>query len=408
MARKKPAPESSERRINALSKRFELPGAIRAVDALLEVQAIPTRFVQFDWASRVGGWPLRRVGVVHGPSNEGKTLFMLGLGASFVEAGHYSDLVDAERTTTPTWIREVVGETAERSEFTARKPVTYEKCVDQTRELHRAIRDGVREGKLPAGTSLITMVDSLRKLVPEDIFSKISRHGASGEKGSVDGMGGRAAQIKAALNASWLDELVPLLDDCGTSWVAIVRETDDGDADIWSKKAGTDYKIGGGKAVVYDSALRLRIERESWVTVPGEGDRKLVVGERHRITIAKTKIGGKDGKASVCHFHSSNGTIAPEGFDRARDVVDLALKFGVLQMAGNRIKWPSREKGESFSGREKAIAGLREADDDLEMLEKECRSKFSGISPDDENFEAEPETKVKVYANADSEDDASE
>lgn len=308
------------------------------------------------------------------------TAFALGLAASFVEADHYSDLVDAERTCTPTWIRSLVGATAERTEFTARKPSTYEACVDETRDLHQAIRDAKASGRLPEGTSLITIVDSLRKLSPEGLVKKISQHGAAGEKGSVDGMGGRAAQIKAALNASWLDELIPLIDDCGTSWLAIVRETDDAEADIWTKKAGNDYKIGGGKAVVYDSALRLRIQRAGWTYVEIDG-KKVVVGERHEIEIAKTKIGGKEGKGSIAYFHTSNGTLCPEGFDRARDVVELALKFEVLELRGNRTAWPSRE-GESWASREKAIAALNDSTGDLETLEAEVRARFATREPD--------------------------
>lgn len=380
MARTKQTKQEQKKVLSLASRLTEVSGCSKEV--LADVQAVPTRFVQFDWATRVGGWPIRRCGVIHGPSNEGKTAFMIGLGASFVEGGHYSDLVDAERTTTMKWCRELVGATADDERFMARRPDTYEKCVDQTRALHRMIRDAKKNGEAPPGTSLITMVDSLRKLIPEDIFSKIAKHGASGEKGSIDGMGGRAAQMRAAMNAAWLDELIPLVDECGTSWVAITRETEDPDADMWDKKFGNDFKIGGGKAVIYDASLVCRIRREAWVTIESEG-KKVVVGEKHRVEIRKTKVGGKEDRITVAFFHTSNGTIAPEGFDRARDVVELALRFGVLEMAGNRVRWPSREKGSSFPGRESAIAGLRESADDLAMLEAEVRGRFAGTSPDE-------------------------
>ena len=375
--------------MSALAKRFAEAGARQARESLLEVEAVPTRFIQLDWATRVDGWPIRRAAVIHGPSNGGKSLAAIGLAGSFVEAGHYADFVDAERTTTPKWLGELLGETASRPEFTARKPDTYEQCVDQTRELHRAIADAKASGDVPPTTSLITIVDSLRKLIPEDIVKKISKFGAEGEKGSIDGMNGRAAQMRAALNAAWLDELVPLLDNCGTAWVAIARETEDPDADPWAKKFGNDYKIGGGKAVIYDSSLRLRIERAGWVTIEKDG-KQLVVGERHRITIAKTKVGGKDGRASIAFFHSSNGILMPEGFDRARDVVELGLRLGVLEMRGHRVAWrPAQAAGDvTWPSREKAIAELNTPGvEELKMLEADVRAKFAGSEREEEEQE---------------------
>jgi RecA/RadA recombinase len=387
MARKKPGAPAEGPKMSALAKRFAEVGAKPARSVLIEIEAVPTRFIQFDWATRIGGWPIRRCGVVHGPSNEGKTLFMIGLCGSFVEAGHIADLVDAERTTTTTWCRELLGDTALNERFTARRPDTFEQCVDGTRDLHRLVKQMRLDGELPQGTSVLTVIDSLRKLVPEDIFKKIAKHGAGGEKGSVDGMGGRAAQIRAAMNAAWLDELIPLVDECGTSWSAIARETEDPNADVWDKKFGNDFKIGGGKAVVYDSALGNRVERDKWITVEQNG-KNVVVGERHSITIWKTKVGGREDRASVAYFHSSNGVLSPAGFDRPRDVVELALKFGVLEMAGNRVRWPSREKGTSFPGRESAIAGFHAAPDDLALLEAEVRSKFGFNEPVERGSEA--------------------
>lgn len=374
MTRKKPeGARAAEKGLSALEKRF---AAFRPASAVLtRILAVPTRFIEFDHATRIGGWPIQRACIIHGPSNEGKTAFSLGLCGSFVEVGGMADLVDAEHTTTADWARELLGSIADSPRFLARRPASYEKCVDDTRKIHREVKEARAAGEIPEHASLITVVDSLRKLVPEDVIAKIKKSGASGEKGSVDGMGGRAAQIRAAMNAAWLDELVPLLDECRTAWVAIARESEDPEASMWDRKFGNDYKVQGGKAVVYDAALRCRIERDSWTTVE-VGGKKLVIGERHKVTILKTKVGGKEDRATVAHFHTANGRQSSPGFDRARDVVGFALRCGVMEMAGNRVRWPSREKASSFAGRESAINGLREAEDDLAMLEAECRAKF--------------------------------
>lgn len=380
MARSKPAGESPRKQVSALSKRFAAIGLKPASQILTPVLAVPTRFVQVDFATRVWGWPIQRAGIIHGPSNEGKTAFAIGLCGSFVEAGGMAKYDDAERTTTMEWTAQLIGrEVAENERFIATRPDSYEKCVDASRDFHHAVRDARADGELPEHASAIQIVDSLRKLVPDDILAKIKKEGAGGAKGSVDGMGGRAAQMRAALNAAWLDELIPLLDDCKTAWLAIARESEDPDADVWDKKFGNDYKVQGGKAVVYDSALRCRIERDGWTALEEDG-KKVVIGERHKITVLKTKVGVKEGRATVAHFHTSNGVRYPVGFDRPRDVVELAIRFGIVTVAGSTT-W----KGEKWRSQEKFIAALHGAPGELETLEAEVRAAFETKTEEDED-----------------------
>jgi RecA/RadA recombinase len=384
MARgKSSAPKTPEKKISALAKRFEAVGSKSPDVALPELVSIQTRFIQYDWATRVGGHPLARATTIHGPSNEGKTAFMIGLGASFVEAGGVCDLVDAERTTTKKWLLELVGEVANSDRFRARRPDTYEQCVDETRELHRLVKQMREDGDLPKHASVITLVDSLGRLVPEDIAAKIRRFGAEGEKGSVDGMGGASAMIMAKMNKDWFQELVPLLDSCSTSWACVTRESQKMNASKWEKDTGNDYHVIGGRSVIYDAALVNRIERDDWVVVEREG-KKVVLGERHRITVKKTKIGGKEGRATIAYFHTSNGTDYEPGFDRARDVVELGLKLGVLVMRGNRVGWPSMSETSSWAGRESCMKELRGAPADLANLEAEVRARFSAAAPETE------------------------
>ena len=375
MARSKQAKQMS-----ALAKRFAGAGFKPASEMFTPVLAVPTRFVQVDFATRVWGWPIQRACVIHGPSNEGKSAFAIGLCASFVEAGGMAKYDDAERTTVPKWARTLIGDTFDSERFIGTKPDSYEQCVDESREFHRMVAAAREEGELPEHASAIQVVDSLRKLVPEDVIAKIKREGAGGAKGSVDGMGGRAAQIRAALNAAWLDELIPLTDKCRTAWLAIARESENTEKDgMWD----LDYKVQGGKAVVYDSALRVRIERKGWVTIP-DGDRKKVVGERHQVSILKTKIGAKEGKVTYAYFHTSNGEIAPAGFDRARDVVEIAIRFGLVQTGSGGTIW----NGVKFRSLEKFIAALQPAGSaasaECEELEAQVRAKFAEHDSEDD------------------------
>src|SRR5205814_10673608 len=65
--------------------------------------AVPTRFIQFDHSTRVGGLPIERFMLMHGPSGLGKTEMAIGLEDSFLERDHFVFHVDSERTTPITW-----------------------------------------------------------------------------------------------------------------------------------------------------------------------------------------------------------------------------------------------------------------------------------------------------------------
>jgi hypothetical protein len=324
-----------------------------AVDVLTKVRAVPTIFPQIDLATRVGGWPIERFGLVHGPSNEGKTLFLIGLGLSFLMGGHFFNFVDAEFTTPSTWLDLYMGrQYVAHPGFSALRPRTYEQTVDAVRSSAEAIGDAKAHGELDPDVSCLYVVDSLRKLVPKNLLAKIMKEsaeaapkkgkgGRGGGARGVDGLGGRAAQHKAALNAQWLDELVPLLAQTGTAMVVVARESEVADAQPWED----DFKVGGGKAIYYDSSLAARIKRASFIT----DSNKRVLGERHEVTIRKTKVGKKgDVKRPVAHFSTSNGLLVPEGFDSQRDVIEQALDYEVAELAGSRIKWRGKQLGNGF------------------------------------------------------------
>ena len=190
-------------------------------------------------------------------------------------------------------------------------------------------------------------------------------------------MGGRAAQIKAAMNAAWLDELVPMLEQTQSAFLAITRETDDPNANKFSNE---DFKVGGGKAIYYDSSLVMRVERASFVGEKyeeGSKKRPKVYGERHRITIRKTKVSGREDRQTVCYFHTSNGVLVPVGFDRARDVLELAETFGIVQQKGAWL----HAKGAKWNGRHQAVKKLTEDVVMLANLEVAVREKFKEARP---------------------------
>lgn len=346
------------------------------------MRAVPTRFVQFDHATRVGGLPIERFMMIHGPSSEGKSVCALGLCDSFLEQDHFALYIDAERTTPGDWVQKLLGKNATHPGFYAIRPDSYEDTIAQVRLFLNTVRQLREANKVPEQTSALVVVDSLRKLVPHDLLKEIlaaEKEDARGRgKGRPTAGRDRSAQLKAKMNAAWMDELVPLLEHARAALLAIAREMVDPDADAMSRRFGTDYKVGGGGAIYYDSSLVIRIDRAKWVTKgDGEDERKEIYGERHRVVIKKTKVGGKEGRQTTCFFHSSNGTLTPFGFDRARDVIELAERFDVVKRKGSWLTW----QGRRWQGLNTAVQKLTAEPLVLDALEREVRGQFQAQQP---------------------------
>ena len=368
-------------RIDGLAKLAEsFSGWAPAGKVLTRVVARPTCFVQIDRATRVGGWPLQRIAIVHGPSNQGKTAFVHGLGLSFLRAGDLYGYVDAEYTTPEDWLVKLMKEHAASPGFVAMRPRSYEETVEAVRDLVTKLANAKRAGSIDPSTSALVVIDSIRKLVPENLLKKLLK----GE-GGIDGMSGRGAMYKAALNAQWLDELVPMLHYSGATMVFVARETENPDAS--GSAFELDYKVAGGKALLFDSSLACRVTRASWVK-RGSDENTEIIGEKHRVRIYKTKVGGKDGKYEDAHFYTSHGQLVPEGFDHARSLVELAMEYGLVARAkpkrsegakpkagGAWIDWAST--GERFNGEHAFVKALSDDPRLFEMLDAEVRERVT-------------------------------
>lgn len=310
----------------------DMEGFGQGREVLTPVRSVQTIFPQFDVATRVNGYPIQRVCMVHGPSGLGKTVLLLGLGRSFLEREHFYFHVDAEFTTPDQWVVEMLREFADYPTFRALRPTGYEDTADTIRKACEVLVAARKAGKIPMNTTALFGLDSLQKLVPKNYMEKLAKDGG------IDPQKGRGGMLQAALNSAWMKELVPLMYHANAGIVLLSRESEN--TDPGKSLYDPDYKVIGGKAPYYDSSLVLRVTRKEWVT---KGKTKanpggIVIGEKHMVQIMKTKVGGKDGRTTRCYFHTSNGEHIPAGFDLARDVIELGLTTGVLKKdSGNKL-----------------------------------------------------------------------
>jgi RecA/RadA recombinase len=339
---------------------------------------IPTCFIQFDRGTKVGGFPLERICTLHGESANGKSGFANGLALSFIQAGHFALKIDSEYTDTSDWMHMLMGEQANNPLFRGLRPKCYEDAIDNVQAFGDWLLDAREAGNVHEERSAIVIVDSIKKLQPKALLAKIAKEGAAG-------LGGRSAQLKAAMNATWIDDLTPKVAHWKIGFVFVARESERSGATDMDRQYGRAWKVTGGEALIYDSSLVMRAKRAAWVYDKKGEDRK-AIGERFRIRIWKSKISSKDAEHSDTYFHTSLGTVdgIPEGFDFARDALELALHYGIVELAGSSYRYQGKSIGQGELNTVRALTGT----DTLSEIQAACRARFDKaehIGQDDES-----------------------
>lgn len=359
-------------RAAALGARLDKVGLPQATEVIRSVRAVPTIFPWVDCVLGVGGWPTDRFGIVHGPSNNGKTAFVIGQCKSFVQVGHPSLYQDAERTTANSgdWVASLMGDLVKSPLFRLKKPDSYEEIVDNTRRFCETIGDAKAHGEVDPDTTGLVILDSLRKAVPKRLLDQLMREFSEGttpgknDRNGIDGANGRAAMIKAALNAQWADELTMLLDQTGTSMIVIGRETKNSNK---KSEFDLDWVLTGGDAIIFEASVQARILESKRIV----DDEKRLFATEHAVEIRKTKIAGKEERYPRAYFHLATGIEdgVPYGFDRARDVLALGRELHII---GDGGRYPF--EGENLGhGELNALKTLRNDPELLQRIETKCR-----------------------------------
>jgi RecA/RadA recombinase len=287
------------------------------------------------------GYPLGTTGIIHGPAAGGKTALVLALAISFQRAGGYAGFVDAENTLHVPWAYNEPGGDPHRFLYLGRYP--WEERDKEARkkeilplyfedailEVDRWISGhvaGVKAGKKP-GPFLIA-VDSLRKLTPKAFTKKLMK--AKGDVRST-----ALGREQAAFNTGWCAELGPKICDHDIA-VIFIQHEGEGEIDKWGRAT---VKLRGGAGITYDASMRFRMEFAT-ATYDKAKDKdaqtpNVSVGKKHRGVVEKNKIGPQHfGIASTFEYFVSSGDgRCPVGWDRPRELLNEALRRGVVKGA---------------------------------------------------------------------------
>jgi recombination protein RecA len=253
------------------------------------VPSIPTNLISIDAnVLGCGGLPKGRIIEVYGPESAGKTAICLHIAGECQKAGGVVALVDAEHALSPSFAN-TLG--VDMNDLIISQPNCGEEALD------------IVEGLVDSGVDLI-IVDSVAALVP---------------RAEIDGdMGDSHMGLAARLMSQCMRKLCGKVSKAGTVVVFVnqVREK-------IGMVFGNPETTTGGRALKFYASIRLEVRR-----VAASKDGTIKEGENiigHRINIKAQK-----NKVAMPYRETAVDLLYSQGFDKNEDLINYALKIGVL------------------------------------------------------------------------------
>ena len=311
--------------------------------AKIKVDVIPTGAISLDYALGIGGIPRGRIIEIFGPESSGKTTLALHIIAEAQKLGGLAAFVDAEHAMDPTYAKRLGVDTVN---LLVSQPDTGEQALEIVETL-------VRSGAID-----VVVVDSVAALVP--------RAELEGE------MGDSHMGLQARLMSQALRKLTATVSKSNTAVIFInqLREK-------IGVMFGNPETTTGGRALKFYTSIRLDIRRIASIK-----DSENTIGNRTRVKVVKNKLAPP--------FRESEFDIMyNEGISREGDLLDLAVRLGIVQKSGT---WYSFGEDRLGQGRENVKSFLRENTEFRDKIEQMVRQKLGMISSEEETGEKEAAT----------------
>jgi len=290
-------------------------GDIKKVD----VAVIPTGSYSLDMALGVGGFPRGRIVEIFGPESSGKTTLALHAVAEAQRTGGKAAFIDAEHAMDPEYAKKIG---VKINELIVSQPDSGEEALNILESL---VRSGIID---------IIVIDSVAALTP-----KIEIEGE---------MGAQYIGLQARMMSQALRKLTAISAKSNTLIIFINQLRDK----IGMMGYGDPTTTSGGRALKFYASVRIDIRRIAQIK-KGEDS----VGNRVKAKVAKNKVAPP---FKVAEFDIMYG----EGISYAGDILNCAIKAGVVSKAGNTYSFEGEKLG---VGMEAAREKLKE---DKQLLNK--------------------------------------
>ncbi|MBQ1564232.1 recombinase RecA [Candidatus Saccharibacteria bacterium] len=271
-----------------------------------------------------GGYPKGRIIEIYGPESSGKTTLALHAISEIQKQGGQAAFIDAEHALDPSYARKIGVDTGN---LLISQPDNGEQALEICETL-------VRSGAVD-----LIVVDSVAALVPQ---------------AEIDGdMGDAQMGLQARLMSQAMRKLTGVISKTKATVIFINQ--------IRMKIGvmfGNPETTTGGNALKFYASVRMDIRRIGQIK-SGED----ISGNRTKIKIVKNKIAAPFRTAEFDIMYN-------EGISKVGDVLDLAVKYGVMDKAGAFLKYNGETLGQ---GREAVKKLFKEKPELMDEIEKKVR-----------------------------------
>lgn len=275
------------------------------------VPVYSTGSLSLNKALGIGGLPKGRIVEIYGPESSGKTTLALSTAAQAQKAGGTVAFVDAEHALDVSYAKKLG---VQVSDLLISQPDTGEQALEITETL-------VRSGAVD-----VLIVDSVAALTP---------------KAEIDGdMGDSHMGLQARLMSQALRKLTGSINRSQTLVIFINQ--------IRMKIGvmfGNPETTTGGNALKFYSSVRLDVRR---IASLKKGDE--IIGNRTLVKVVKNKMAPPFARAEFDLIYS-------EGISQSGEILDLALKEGIVDKSGAWFSFRGEKLGQ---GREAVRLAIKE------------------------------------------------
>lgn len=306
------------------------------------VQVVSTGSLSLDMALGIGGLPRGRVVEIYGPESSGKTTLALHVIAEAQKLGNSCMFIDAEHALDAVYAKNLGVDT---DNMWISQPDNGEQALEIVDTLVRS------------GGADVIVVDSVAALVP---------------RAEVEGdMGDAHMALQARLMSQALRKLTSNLhrSNCMLIFINQIRHK-------VGVMFGSPEVTAGGNALKFYSSVRLDIRRTASIQ---DGDE--FIGNRVRVKVVKNKVAPPFQQAEF-------DIMFGEGISKNGEIVDLAVKHGIINKAGAWFSYKGEQIGQ---GKVKAQRFLQDHPEVAEEIETSLRDLLKAGEAEDEEPELDPE-----------------
>lgn len=313
--------------VEEIKQRFGEGAIMRLKEAEpVDVDVISTGSISMDLALGVGGVPRGRIIEIYGGESAGKTTLALHILAEAQKKGGVGAFVDAEHALDP--------------EYAAKIGVNVEELLisqpDSGEQALQIVETLVRSGEVD-----VIVVDSVAALVPQAEIA--------GEMGEFQ------IGLQARLMSSALRKLSGIIAKTKTV-VIFLNQT--------RMKIGVMFgnpeTTPGGLALKFYASVRIELKRVGQIKHGEE-----IIGSRIKAKIVKNKVAAPFKTAEFDIYYN-------EGISKYSDILNTALKSGVIKKAGSWLQFEEIKLGQ---GMEASKNFLKENPEVVEKITKALKAK---------------------------------